>query len=295
MFLKMLKLAAMLVSIMFISPMIKYQPDILKAALESEVGTESAMIQESMITETVAEIEEPQIEKQCAESNVSEKNETAAERETVEESKNVTEIDTTVAMEVEQELPEPVTEPESEAEVETESVTESTIVAAALESSRFDPDTFFTSEPSTEHQHTWMPVTEIIHHEAVYQILHHDALTERVWIEDKPAWDENRESSRFIGMHDICKGCGMDITASGMSFEEYEAHDRQHILNGEDSSYYSQPVFETITEIVHHDAEGHYEDRVVQEAYDESVLVSDAWDEKVIAGYVCEECGEVKQ
>ena len=33
---------------------------------------------------------------------------------------------------------------------------------------------------------------------------------------------------------------------------------------------------------------------MVQEAYDETVLVSEAWDEEVITGYVCEECGEIQ-
>jgi hypothetical protein len=49
-----------------------------------------------------------------------------------------------------------------------------------------------------------------------------------------------------------------------------------------------------VTETVHHEAEGHYEEQVVQEAYDETVLVSEAWDEEVITGYVCEECGEIQ-
>ena len=144
------------------------------------------------------------------------------------------------------------------------------------------------------HEHTWTPVTETVHHDAVYQTIHHEAQTECVWIEDKPAWDETYENTYLVGMHDICKGCGMDITASGMSFEEYEEHDREHLLNGEDSSYYSQAIFETRIETIHHEAEGHFEDRVVQEAYDEPVLVSEAWDEEVITGYVCEECGEVQ-
>ena len=295
MFLKILKLAAMLVSVMFISPVIKYQPDILKAALKREVDWESSEALEVKEAETVVEKAETTTEEPCSEINSAEKKEIAAERETAEESESILAASADTAMTVEPELPEPVTEPESEIEVESEPITESNAVAASSESSRSDSETFITTEPSTEHQHTWISVSETVHHEAVYQTVHHEAQTETVWIEDKPAWEETRESSRFIGMHDICKGCGMDITASGMSFEEYEAHDRQHILNGEDSSYYSQPVFETITEIVHHDAEGHYEDRVVQEPYDESVLVSEAWDEEVITGYVCEECGEVKR
>ena len=35
--------------------------------------------------------------------------------------------------------------------------------------------------------------------------------------------------------YDICKGCGMDITASGMSEEEYDAHTRhQWFLNSDE-------------------------------------------------------------
>lgn len=148
--------------------------------------------------------------------------------------------------------------------------------------------------PAPIHEHSWRPVKETIHHDAVYQTVHHDAVTEQAWIEDIPAFDEVRESRTFVGMHDICKGCGMDITASGMSLEEYEAHDRQHMLNGEDSSYFSQPVYETVSETIHHDAEGHYEEVVVQEAWDEEILILEAWDEDTTTGYICEECGEVK-
>ena len=147
---------------------------------------------------------------------------------------------------------------------------------------------------SPEHEHTWTPVIETIHHDPVYRTIHHEAQTEKVWVEDTPAYDETYENTYLVGMHDICKGCGMDITASGMSYEEYDAHDRQHILRGEDSSYFSQPVYETVTETIHHDAEGHYEDIIVQEAYDEMLMVSEAWDEEIIIGYVCEECGEVQ-
>ena len=66
------------------------------------------------------------------------------------------------------------------------------------------------------------------------------------------------------------------------------------IGNGENSSYFSQPVYETVTETIHHEAEGHYEEVVFQEAYNETVLVSEAWDEEVVTGYICEECGEAK-
>lgn len=159
------------------------------------------------------------------------------------------------------------------------------------------------AEPVTEvsvvpeaipHEHSWDPIVKVIHHDPVYQTVHHEAVTERVWIEDRAAYDETYENTYLIGIHDICKGCGMDITASGMSYEEYDAHDRQHILNGEDSSYYSEPIYQTVIETVHHEAEGHYEDMVVQEAYDETILISEAWDEQVVTGYRCCECGALK-
>ena len=292
MFLKILKLAAMLVSVMFISPMIKYQPEILKADLEKEVETESTMTQEIINTETAAEAEETQTKEPFAENSVSEKKETAAEKETSKESEDVTKVSTDAAMAAESGVPEHVTEPESGTEVE--SVTESIEVAVSLESSWSDSETSITAEPSTEHQHTWIPVSKTVHHEAIYQTVHHNAQTERVWIEDKPAWAETYENTYFVAIHAFCRGCGMDLNEAGMTDEEHDAHDLHHILNGEDSGYYEAPIYEIVTETIYHEAEGHYEDRVVQEAYDESVLVSEAWDEEVITGYVCEECGEIQ-
>ena len=294
MFLKMIKLAAMLVSVMFISPMIKYQPDILKAAHEREVETESAMTQEIMITGTVAQSEETKTKEPFVENSVSEKKEMATEREVSEKLESITEASNDAATSSDPELPDTVTEPESETEVESESVSESTVGTIASESSESESENSIATEPSTEHQHTWIPVTEAVHHEEVYQTIHHEEMTEHVWIEDKPAWDETYENTYIVAIHAFCRGCGMDLNEAGMTDEEHDAHDLQHILNGEDSGYYEAPIYETVTETIHHEAEGHYEDRVVREAFDESVLVSEAWDEEVITGYVCEECGEVK-
>lgn len=189
-------------------------------------------------------------------------------------------IDTTMKVQIESPK-EPVANTESdhyETVIDpTELLTENSIVPEAV-----------------PHEHSWEPVVEVIHHDPVYQTVHHEAVTERVWVEDRAAYDETYENTYLIGIHDICKGCGMDITASGMSYEEYDAHDRQHILNGEDSSYFSEPIYQTVTETVHHEAEGHYEDMVVQEAYDETILISEAWDEQVVTGYRCCECGALK-
>ena len=154
-----------------------------------------------------------------------------------------------------------------------------------------------TAPPTTAaavHVHTWSPVTELIHHAAEYTTVHHEAVTEKVWKEDKPAWDETQETRAFVGAHDICKGCGLDLDTAGMTPEEEELHELRHIQNGEESSFYNEAIYETVTTTVHHDAEGHYEDKIVREAYDENVLSSPDWDEEVISGYVCSDCGAVK-
>ena len=144
---------------------------------------------------------------------------------------------------------------------------------------------------TSAHEHTWVPVIQTVHHDPVYHTVHHEAQAEQVWIEDKPAWDETYENTCIVAIHAFCKGCGIDLNEAGMTDEEHDEHDRQHILNGEDSSYYEAPIYRTVTETVHHEAKGHYEDVVVQVAYD---AVSETWDEEVIIGYVCEECGEVQ-
>ena len=89
---------------------------------------------------------------------------------------------------------------------------------------------------------------------------------------------------------DFCE----QFRAVAVSFEEYEEHELQHLLRGDDASYYGAPVYENVTQTIHHEAEGHYEDRVVQEAYDETIPKAEAWDEEMIKGYRCSECGAVQ-
>ena len=68
----------------------------------------------------------------------------------------------------------------------------------------------------------------------------------------------------------ICNSCGADITGNE------SAHMKEYALKGDMSHSYSiVPV-------------------VVQNAYDEQVLVSNAWDETVTTGYRCSTCGATK-
>ena len=102
------------------------------------------------------------------------------------------------------------------------------------------------SKPS--HTHNWQPQYKTVHHDAVYQ---------QQWVVDKEAWTEEKS---------ICNQCGADITGN------YITHFK---ASPTCSGYHS--------EFVSHPEQGHYE----------NVLVSEAWDEQVLEGYKCS-CGATK-
>ncbi len=97
----------------------------------------------------------------------------------------------------------------------------------------------------------------------VTTVRHHDAVTQQVWVQDSAAWDEPVYSSRAI-----CS-CGADITGNTTG----------HYVDC--NGGYSVKQVQTGT--VHHEGTGHYENRVVQ----------NAWDETVTTGYKCS-CGAVQ-
>lgn len=279
-----------IIAVCLVSPLMKYHPDIREAAGIQTEETWQAVSEtqevESIGEETAFAVsdESEVIDKKMP--SVAEKESSSSETESVQH--YAEEMKTESATE-----PEMETFP-AEAEIQPSETTElGTITETMITISETAP-AITEAETQPMHIHSWEEIVETIYHEAEYQTIHHEQVTEKVWIEDHPAYDESYETTRLVGMHDICKGCGLDITASGMTFEEYDAHDRQHVLNGEDSSYYSKPFYETVVETVHHDAEGHYEEKVVQTAYDETILVSEAWDEEVTTGHICVECGEVQ-
>lgn len=115
-----------------------------------------------------------------------------------------------------------------------------------------------TQAPETQHTHTWVAQTTTVHH---------DAVTEQVWVQDSAAWDEP-----VYGTKVVC-GCGA-IFDNDNQWE-------QHSIDGCPYGYSVQSVQ---TGTVHHEATGHYETKVVQDAYDETVTT----------GYVCSGCGATK-
>lgn len=145
---------------------------------------------------------------------------------------------------------------------------------------------------TTAHTHTWVPVTNTVHH---------DAVTRQVWKEDSAAWDENvlvqdAWDEPIIAEVDICNVCGY-VYPIGASGDDYDYH---ALVNpGDGGGWYTEArqvgtthhdaVYNTIHhdavyQTVHHEATGHYE----------TVVDQDAWDETVTTGYKCSGCGATK-
>ena len=104
--------------------------------------------------------------------------------------------------------------------------------------------------------HNWKAETKTVHH---------DAVTEQVWVVDKAAWDE------AISGGYVCNACGYKESRLSDSFDDHlYTHNPPSGYHAEDSK------------TVHHNEEGHYETRIIAGAYDETITT----------GYVCVICGE---
>ena len=117
------------------------------------------------------------------------------------------------------------------------------------------------TQPATKDQHegkTW--------HEAIYEEVYHPAETTQEWVPyyiDAPIYESHRAS--------ICNTCGEEIT--GHTSEHMFAH----MDKGENGSY----RIETVDVIVGYEQvevpeKGHYETKVINEAYTEKRLVQEA-------------------
>lgn len=90
-----------------------------------------------------------------------------------------------------------------------------------------------------------------VHHDAVYQTVHHDAVYNNIWHE--PVYESVT----------VCLDCGAENPGRD--------HMEQHMLNGESGA----------TTVEH---------RLVQNGYNEQVLVSAAWDEQVLVSGAYDSC-----
>lgn len=88
-----------------------------------------------------------------------------------------------------------------------------------------------------------------------YETIHHEAVTQQVWVEDAPAGEKEIIECR----------CGLRLN----SFDDWCSHDTQAYLNGDDTHYSYRVWYEETP------AQGHYETQIVKAAYDEQVWVQD--------------------
>lgn len=88
-----------------------------------------------------------------------------------------------------------------------------------------------------------------------YKTIHHEAVTQQVWVEDSPAGEKEVIECR----------CGVKFN----SYNDYVAHDDAAFDKGDDTHYSYRVYYEDTP------AQGHYETQVIQAAYDEQVWVQD--------------------
>ena len=173
-----------------------------------------------------------------------------------------------------------------------------------------------TAPTTTAHTHTWVPVTNTVHHDATYKtvwvqdsaawdetVVTKDAWDENVLVQD--AWDENvlvqdawdEPTYSWVA---ICNECG-HVFSAGEDVNEHMAAgcwSSWHHEQRQTGSVHHEAVYNTVhhdavystvhheaeTTVVHHEATGHNEQVVDQEA----------WDETVTTGYKCSGCGATK-
>ena len=119
------------------------------------------------------------------------------------------------------------------------------------------------------------------------EVVHHDAVTEQVWVVDEAAWDETVEKTETREVNGYKCRCGLVFT----DINEWNAHSDYYEDDENEwdnhTGWSSTTVIEEVvvgTETIHHDEVGHYETRTVTEAYDETV----------VTGQKCSKCGATK-
>lgn len=137
--------------------------------------------------------------------------------------------------------------------------------------SKSEPTGNTSSKPTTSKPETpTKPAESKIWHEAVYEYIDHPAVTEQVWVVDTPATTYEEPVYEKHG-RTICNDCGADIT------DNPGPHCVEHLLNGGKGSYHDEWVEVQVgTKTVTVPEQGHYETKIVKEAWTEKKLVKEA-------------------
>ena len=155
-----------------------------------------------------------------------------------------------------------------------------------------------TAPTTTAHTHAWVPVTTTVHHDATYKT---------VWVQDSAAWDETVVTKEAWDEQVLVSAAWDETVVTKEAWDEPQlewcgvCNACGHVFRaGEDilvhmesgcwSSWHDEWVqvgtihHDAETTVVHHEATGHNEQVVDQEA----------WDETVTTGYKCSGCGATK-
>lgn len=183
--------------------------------------------------------------------------------------------------------------------------TEKTNAAVSTENTSQETVSEQNTEPS--HTHTWTHVA------AEYTTVRHEAEYKDVWVEEKAAWDEtvlvkeawDETVEETVMVHGTMQNGGcVIVTGGGLVFQTVEDYNawalslsvEEFLATPTNYTTDCHMVPETTTKtihhdaeynIVHHEAEGHWEKELVKDAWDERVLVHGEYD-------VCTGCGETR-
>lgn len=98
----------------------------------------------------------------------------------------------------------------------------------------------------------------------------HPAVTEQVWVEDSAAWDEIMRAGYHVSVV-TCHECGAQFSDphQANALEAWGNH--IDVAHDGDGGYDMAASYDVPAEILHHDASGHYETRVVTAAWTELI------------------------
>ncbi len=124
----------------------------------------------------------------------------------------------------------------------------------------------------------------VIHHKAEYRTVHHEAEGHYEETVVSPAWDETIENTK-TEQHVICNesSCKMDFTAAGFSVSQIWEHLEAHAFDGKASGHHTEDIEIKTSETIHHDTQVENIWVVDKEAWDEKVISKEAWDEVIPA------------
>lgn len=127
-----------------------------------------------------------------------------------------------------------------------------------------------TSKPSSG-GNTAPTTSSKVWHEAVYEYIEHPAVTEQVWVVDKEAYTYEEPVYENVGKA-ICNVCEADITNNIDShFKEYMFTDNPH-----GGYHVVSEKIQVSTKTITVPEQGHYETKIIKEAYTEKKLIKEA-------------------